>query len=98
MAEAAAANTRSDPEDTKKAHKEKWKNFFSLSNPDLWIALGVVALVIILVSAHLLLEAMMAKAWCLCKLSVGAANVHMNMFMGSQFSVSVFDCCCSARA
>jgi len=54
MAEAAAANTRSDPEDTKKAHKEKWKNFFSLSNPDLWIALGVVALVIILVCAHLL--------------------------------------------
>ena len=38
---AAAATPKADPEDTKKSQKDKWKNFFSLSNPDLWIALGV---------------------------------------------------------
>ncbi len=49
---AAAATPKADPDDTKKNQKDKWKNFFSLSNPDLWIALGVVALVIILVRAR----------------------------------------------
>ena len=48
---AAVAMPKADPDDTKKSQKDKWKNFFSLSNPDLWIALGVVALVIILVRA-----------------------------------------------
>ena len=45
----AAEKQKSDPDDTKKSKKDKWMNFFSLSNPDLWIALGVIALVIILV-------------------------------------------------
>lgn len=49
MAEAASATPKADPEDTKKSQKDKWKTFFSPSNPDLWIALGVIALVIILV-------------------------------------------------
>ena len=45
----AAEKPKADPDDTKKSKKDKWMNFFSLSNPDLWIALGVIALVIILV-------------------------------------------------
>jgi len=48
MADAAVATPKGDPEDNKKGQKDKWKNFFSLSNPDLWIALGVIALVLIL--------------------------------------------------
>mmetsp|Transcript_12892 Transcript_12892/g.25690 ORF Transcript_12892/g.25690 Transcript_12892/m.25690 type:complete len:279 (-) Transcript_12892:113-949(-) len=36
-----------DPEDNKKS-QEKWRNFFSLANPDMWIAIGVVLLVIVL--------------------------------------------------
>lgn len=50
-AAAEGAVPRADPDDTKKNQKDKWKNFFSPSNPDLWIALGVIALVIILVSS-----------------------------------------------
>ena len=50
MTEASAADRRDmDAEDTKKSKKDKWKNFFTPSNPDLWIALGVIAVVIILV-------------------------------------------------
>lgn len=45
----AAEKIKADPDDTKKSKKDKWMHFFSLSNPDLWIALGVIALVIILV-------------------------------------------------
>jgi hypothetical protein len=45
----AAEKPKADPDDTKKSKKDKWMNFFSLSNPDLWIALGVIALVVILV-------------------------------------------------
>ena len=52
MAEAASAAPKADPEDNKKNQKDKWKNFFTPSNPDLWIALGVIALIIILVCMY----------------------------------------------
>jgi hypothetical protein len=45
------APTPKDADDTKKLQKDKWKNFFSLSNPNLWIAVGVIALIVILVRA-----------------------------------------------
>jgi hypothetical protein len=56
-ATAAAAVPRADADDTKKNQKDKWRNFFSPSNPDLWIALGVIALVIILVGHQSQLQA-----------------------------------------
>ena len=45
-----AATHKADPDETKKqAAVDKRKAFFSITNPDLWIAVGVIALILILV-------------------------------------------------
>ena len=47
-----AATHKADPDETKKqAAVDKRKAFFSITNPDLWIAVGVIALILILVWA-----------------------------------------------
>jgi len=51
MSEPAANSppaTVPDPEDDKKSQKDKWKSFFSITNPDLWIAISVIVIVICL--------------------------------------------------
>ena len=53
-----AANTSpasvNDPEDDKKkTQKDKWKSMFSLTNPDLWIAISVIVIIICLVRIFL---------------------------------------------
>lgn len=46
----AAAPATPDPEDTKKARsRDKFMEFFSLSNPDLWITIAVIVLILVLV-------------------------------------------------
>ena len=68
MTEASAADRRDmDAEDTKKSKKDKWKNFFTPSNPDLWIALGVIAVVIILVCLFVVVVAVLCVLFvCVC--------------------------------
>ena len=69
MTEASAADRRDmDAEDTKKSKKDKWKNFFTPSNPDLWIALGVIAVVIILVCLFVCCCGRVACVVCVCVL------------------------------